>query len=1073
MASRGVWLSLVLHGLIVFLLNGCGGGDQDFGPTRKPGLSSAASKPSDSAINAGSVTANSIAHAKPKSERGEEESVAEDGATEAAQSSESTTTVPTPSNNAGIAAKPEKPLNIDKTANNAEGKSATASGVLKGTDQSEKTIADQANSAKRIDSVSDSVGSVRQPLSAELREWLLSKRRQAGSRDGLALLTAVDLSKMSLHDLRSSQLSHEFFGKNGRVTALAIGPNQSWVIGATDAGWMRLWTIESHTTGLDRFARESVREAQASQDGIDTEQGGVLALATSPQGKWMLAGGDDGSLRVMTVETASITSTDRTNSSEPPVRLVLKLGEKFEAHVGTVTDIEVSEDGLWIVSGGSDSRVCLRDAKTWKETHCWTDSPEQITDVGVSADGKVVAASCLDKSVRWWSVVAPEPSPEALPASKNEKPAKSLVIANKTSTGADKSTAKDAKPKNVLEHPDIVLSVAVSADGRFVATGCNDKSVRVWDLSTGKILEKHDGAKDAVVEVRFLDGDKRLFLRDRSGLVRSKLRTRQNTNDEEPPPPEAGKAFQFVTSAALLNPNPQLSVAASETVLSPEAAIQQVALRNAVSRETRALARKELLKTMNPDTDDGEAAKRTQVAALEKQLASTTNDTVKADIKRQLSRLKTTLVSQEKTEQPKRIGTLTSNFQFDGHSTNPVQNAARSVQLSIYGDGEFLSAITTSSTTSNEDEGRRRSESTKSQLWAWDIATQTLLRHWDDLPNRPGSCSLVESTNQVMSDDGQVFSLTTGQSRALSDLTLDQLSTVATAPDGRHLAVGYVGSPQIATQVLRLFDVATMQEVKSHEAYEGLASAVAFAPDCNSLAVAIRERLLHRLLILDATTLAPLATLEEQTHAAPWLQGIQSESQDRGLTMLRFSSDGRYLLTHGTYGNSDYRLTLWQKKGTKWTRETAVSTKASQPIVDDARSPTPIWFVNGKGSQLAAISSKGLGIVEISNGRLTRSLELRQGHNDHSRLAWSSDGTWLAQGDDSGYVTLWNLRTDKEAAIFAAQLGPLKTLALSHDGRVLATLGEENKLHLWNLEGWQPKNRVAAKAKTTKPTSVD
>ncbi len=122
---------------------------------------------------------------------------------------------------------------------------------------------------------------------------------------------------------------------------------------------------------------------------------------------------------------------------------------------------------------------------------------------------------------------------------------------------------------------------------------------------------------------------------------------------------------------------------------------------------------------------------------------------------------------------------------------------------------------------------------------------------------------------------------------------------------------------------------------------------------------------------------------------------------------------------------------------------------------------------------MAAINSKGLGIVDTSNGRLLRSVELKNGLPDRHPVAWSADGTWLTQGDEAGQVTLWNLRLDKEAAIFPAQLGPVKALALSADGRVLATLGEENKLHLWNLKNWQPKNRVAPKPKTAKPVTTD
>lgn len=39
--------------------------------------------------------------------------------------------------------------------------------------------------------------------------------------------------------------------------------------------------------------------------------------------------------------------------------------------------------------------------------------------------------------------------------------------------------------KRTLQHPDAVLGVALTADGRFLATACADHAVRLWDLLQG------------------------------------------------------------------------------------------------------------------------------------------------------------------------------------------------------------------------------------------------------------------------------------------------------------------------------------------------------------------------------------------------------------------------------------------------------------------------------------------------------------------------------------------------------------------------------------------------------------
>ena len=57
-----------------------------------------------------------------------------------------------------------------------------------------------------------------------------------------------------------------------------------------------------------------------------------------------------------------------------------------------------------------------------------------------------------------------------------------------------------------LQIEDGVTTVAISPDGHFVAAGSLDKSVRVWDVTTGNLVERlegQDGHKDSVYSVAF------------------------------------------------------------------------------------------------------------------------------------------------------------------------------------------------------------------------------------------------------------------------------------------------------------------------------------------------------------------------------------------------------------------------------------------------------------------------------------------------------------------------------------------------------------------------------------------
>jgi hypothetical protein len=218
--ARGAWRSLAFCGLVSVWLSGCGGGSDDFGPTKKFGLPSGKGD-----AEATSAAAPAAAPAKSTSR----ESDAEKPASEVADAKE--TPAATPTNT-----KPEGADEKAKTPDKADAKSAVATAVQEKLapkpsreddeppQQVAKAAAPPATTGKGEST--DKGGSeggkptkpddmpteatpelTRQPLSPNVREWLLVKRRQASALDGLSVLTAADLSKVNWHDLRNGQLS--------------------------------------------------------------------------------------------------------------------------------------------------------------------------------------------------------------------------------------------------------------------------------------------------------------------------------------------------------------------------------------------------------------------------------------------------------------------------------------------------------------------------------------------------------------------------------------------------------------------------------------------------------------------------------------------------------------------------------------------------------------------------------------------------------------------------------------------------------------------------------------------------
>jgi WD40 repeat protein len=379
-------------------------------------------------------------------------------------------------------------------------------------------------------------------------------RSVAFSPDGKVLATGNYDSIVRFYDASTFKL----FGRsdpasNGHksgVNGLCFFKNGQYLASAGLDNTSRLWDVSAILTRSKKSGPEVVAPPVAVFEGHTQ---GVLSVSVSGDGSTLLSGSFDRTARCYDVPNPLPAMGD------PPV-VVKKERVVLQGHSNTVEAVAVSPDGQTLVTGSWDAQLFIRDRdgtiestlrfgagvmcvafskdgkhlaagsgnagnpaqpgqiRVWdmeakKEAAFRGDYPSGVLGIAFAPDGKTVVSTGADQAVHLWPFAEKDRKTFTPPGLKfNPEP---YLAGALSPSGEFLAISGDGKSAFILNrkdnklvaeltgHEDVIAALAFSPDGNTLATASFDKTIKLWNTKTWKERKTLSGHTGWVLGVEF------------------------------------------------------------------------------------------------------------------------------------------------------------------------------------------------------------------------------------------------------------------------------------------------------------------------------------------------------------------------------------------------------------------------------------------------------------------------------------------------------------------------------------------------------------------------------------------
>ncbi|MFE2286343.1 trypsin-like peptidase domain-containing protein [Streptomyces sp. NPDC059443] len=542
------------------------------------------------------------------------------------------------------------------------------------------------------------------------------------------------------------------------------------------------------------------------------------------------------------------------------------------------------------------------------------------------------------------------------------------------------------KTRSILKgHTDSVMAVASSPDGQTFATGSLDGTARLWDAATGKLRKVLPRWTDHVYSVAFSPDGRTLAVGGADTKVRLWDVGAGKVRDTLVGHTDVVASIAFSQDGRTLATGSwdgtarlwNASTGQFHRKLSGQGgAVQSVAF----SPDGRTLATGSWDRTVWLwDTTTGVA-----------RIALTGHSNVVYSVAFSPDGLTLATGSTDHTARLWDVATGATRDELAGH-TNMVYAVAFSP------DGRTLA-------TAGRDKTVR--------LWDVTRATRTTLvghiNRVDSVAFSPDGRTLATASADFTA---RLWDVATGTLRTTLKGHTQGVVSAAFSPDGRTLATGS------DDKTVRLWDVATGKQRAKLVGHESSVNSVAFSPDGRTVATGSSDKTVR---LWDVATRKQRANL------------VDHNEQVYGVA---FSPDGRTLATAG----GDDTARLWD-----------VATRTLRTVLDGHTDQVYTVAFSPDGRTVATGSLDYTArIWDAATGKTRRTLI---GHFDEVvSVAFSPDSRTLATGSSDSSVMLWDVASGKARTTLWGHFDGVSSVSFSPDGRTLATGSSDKTVRLWDV----------------------